>query len=90
MDLVYGLPLIAVLVLAWFGARHVASKARRQRALLRRQRQQSRSRPSDSPETVSSRSDMRSTDAPVTVVEKIRKRASVTKDQTEHKPRQSK
>ena len=75
MDLVYGIPLIAALALAWLAARHVINKARRQRELLRRQRRRSRSKYRDAPETVSSRSDMRSTDAPVTIVDKIRKRA---------------
>ncbi len=75
MDLVYGLPLIAVLALAWLAARHVINKARRQRELLRRQRRRSGSKSRDAPETVSSRSDMRSTDAPGSVAENIRKRA---------------
>jgi len=75
MDLVYGLPLIAVLALAWLGARHVINKAQRQRELLRRQRRRSRSKYRNAPETVTSRSDMRSTDAPVTIVDNIRKRA---------------
>jgi hypothetical protein len=79
MDLVYGLPLIAALVLAWLAARHVANKAKRQRELLRRQKQRSRSRYRDGPQSASSRSDMRSTDAPVTVVDKIRKRESAPK-----------
>jgi hypothetical protein len=80
MDLVYGIPLIAALALAWLAARHVINKARRQRELLSRQRRRSRSRYRESPETTSSRSDMRSTDAPVTIVDKIRKRASAPKD----------
>lgn len=87
MDLVYGLPLLVVLALAWLGARHVARRARRQRELLRRQRRQSRNRPVDAPETASSRSDMRSTDAPVTVLDKIRKRASVPKGSEDKPPR---
>ncbi|MGH8713301.1 MAG: hypothetical protein ACREYB_04755 [Casimicrobiaceae bacterium] len=86
MDFVYGLPLIAVLALAWLAARHVANKARRQRELLRRQKRRSRSRYVDGPETASSRSDMRSTDAPVTVVDKIRKRARAPGAGSEQKP----
>ncbi|MEP6998713.1 MAG: hypothetical protein ABI900_13760 [Betaproteobacteria bacterium] len=81
MDLVYGLPLIAVLALAWLAARHVINKARRQRELLRRQRRRSRSKYHDTAETASSRSDMRSTDAPVTIADNIRKRASAPKDE---------
>lgn len=88
MDLVYGLPLIAVLALAWLGARHVINKAERQRELLRRQRQRSRSKYRDAPETVTSRSDMRSTDAPVTIVDNIRKRARApTSDDADKPPR---
>jgi hypothetical protein len=75
MDLIYGLPLIAALALAWLAARHVINKARAQRQLLRRQRRRSRSKYRDAPETVSSRSDMRSTDAPVSLADNIRKRA---------------
>jgi hypothetical protein len=82
MDLVYGIPLIAALALAWLAARHVINKARQQRELLRRQRRRSRSKYRDGPETISSRSDMRSTDAPVTIVENIRKRARAPKEAT--------
>lgn len=84
MDLIYGLPLIAVLVLAWLGARHVANKARRQRELLRRQKRRSRAS-LDATETASSRSDMRSTDAPVTMLDKIRQRARAPKGGTDAK-----
>jgi hypothetical protein len=80
MDLVYGIPLIVALALAWLAARHVINKARRQRELLRRQRRRSRSKYHDAPETISSRSDMRSTDAPVTIVENIRKRERAPKE----------
>lgn len=80
MDFVYGLPLIAVLVLAWFAARQVANRARRQRELLRRQKRRSQRSLHEAPETVSSRSDMRSTDSPVTVVEKIRQRVRAPDD----------
>jgi hypothetical protein len=86
MDLVYGLPLIAVLALAWLGARHVINRAKRQRELLRRQRRRSRSKYRDAPETVTSRSDMRSTDAPVTIVENIRKRARAPTNGRTEKP----
>ncbi len=86
MDLIYGLPLIAALALAWLAARHVINKARRQRELLRRQRQRSRSKYHDTSETVSSRSDMRSTDAPVTIVEKIQKRARAPNEGSADKP----
>ena len=79
MDLVYGIPLIAALALAWLAARHVINKARRQRELLLRQRRRSRSK-YDAPETVSSRSDMRSTDAPVTIADNIRKRERAPKE----------
>ena len=89
MDLVYGIPLIVVLALAWLGARHVINKARRQRELLRRQRRRSRSKYRDAPETVSSRSDMRSTDAPVTVADKIRKRARAPDDGPGEPPRRT-
>lgn len=86
MDLVYGIPLIAALALAWLAARHVINKARRQRELLSRQRRRSRSRYRESPETTSSRSDMRSTDAPVTIVDKIRKRATAPDEPGTAKP----
>jgi hypothetical protein len=86
MDLVYGIPLIAALVLAWLAARHVINKARQQRELLRRQRRRSRSKYRDAPETVSSRSDMRSTDAPVTIAENIRKRERAPKEEAPDKP----
>jgi hypothetical protein len=49
--------------------------------LLRRQRRRSRSKYHDAPETVSSRSDMRSTDAPVTMAENIRKRERAPKEE---------
>ena len=90
MDLVYGLPLIAALALAWLAARHVINKSRRQRELLRRQRRRSRTRYHDSPETVSSRSDMRSTDAPVTIVDNIRKRERAPKDDSGSEPSERK
>ena len=80
MDLVYGLPLIAALALAWLAARHVINKARRQRDLLRRQRRRSGRKYRDAPETISSRSDMRSTDAPVTIADNIRKRERAPKE----------
>jgi hypothetical protein len=86
MDLIYGLPLIAVLALAWLAARHVINKARQQRELLRRQRRRSRSKYRDAPETVSSRSDMRSTDAPVTLAENIRKRARAPSEEGADEP----
>jgi hypothetical protein len=88
MDLVYGIPLIAVLALAWLAARHVINKARRQRELLRRQRRRSGGKSRDAPETISPRSDMRSTDAPGTAAENIRKRARAPdKDQAAGSPR---
>ena len=88
MDLVYGIPLIAVLALAWLAARHVINKARRQRELLRRQRWRSGGKSRDAPETISPRSDMRSTDAPGTAAENIRKRARAPdKDQAAGSPR---
>jgi hypothetical protein len=86
MDLVYGIPLIAALALAWLAARHVINKARQQRELLRRQRRRSRSKYHDAPETVSSRSDMRSTDAPVTIAQNIRKRERAPKEEGADKP----
>jgi len=75
MDLIYGLPLIAALALAWLAARHVINRARHQRELLRRQRRRSGSKYRSAPETTTSRSDMRSTDAPVTLADNLRKRA---------------
>ena len=86
MDLVYGIPLIAALALAWLAARHVINKARQQRELLSRQRRRSRSKYRDAPETVSSRSDMRSTDAPVTIADNIRKRERAPKEDGADKP----
>lgn len=87
MDIVYGLPLIAALALAWLGARHVINKARRQRELLRRQRRRSRGADRGAPETITSRSDMRSTDAPVTVAQKLRTRESAPKETPVPPPR---
>lgn len=88
MDLVYGLPLIAALALAWLAARHFINRARQQRELLRRQRRRSRGNSRDAPETTSSRSDMRSTDAPVTIADNIRKRARAPgKGSTDDPPR---
>jgi hypothetical protein len=86
MDLVYGIPLIAALALAWLAARHVINKARQQRELLRRQRRRSRSKYHNAPETVSSRSDMRSTDAPVTIAQNIRKRERAPREEGSDKP----
>ena len=74
MDLVYGIALIALLAVAWVAVRHVANKARRRRELLRRQKHRSRAKGTKGPDTVSQRSDMRSTDAPVAVVDTIHKR----------------
>jgi hypothetical protein len=75
MDLIYGIALIALLAVAWVVVRHVANKARRQRELLRRQKHRSRAaKGSKGPDTVSQRSAMRSTDAPVAVVDTIQKR----------------
>ena len=88
MDFVYGLPLIAVLVLAWFAARQVANRARRQRELLRRQKRRSQRSLTDAPETVTSRSDMRSTDSPVTVIEKIRQRVRAPEESAPSKQAQ--
>ena len=88
MDYLYGLPLIAVLVLAWIAARQVANRARRQRELLRRQKRRSQRSLADSPETVTSRSDMRSTDSPVTVIEKIRQRPRAPDDGVAARPTQ--
>ena len=81
MEVVYGIPVIAAVALAWLAARHVINKARQQRELLRRQRRRSRSKYRDAPETVSSRSDMRSTDAPVTIADNIRKRERAPKEE---------
>ncbi|HEX3633064.1 MAG TPA: hypothetical protein VHZ01_11195 [Casimicrobiaceae bacterium] len=75
-----------MLALAWLAARHVIKKARQQRELLARQRRRSRSKYRDAPETVSSRSDMRSTDAPVTIVDNIRKRERAPKEDRTDKP----
>ena len=71
MDLVYGIPLIAALALAWLAARHVINKARQQRELLRRQRRRSRSKYHD---------------APVTIAQNIRKRERAPKEDGADKP----
>jgi len=77
MDLVYGLPLIAVLAVVWMAVRHAANRARRQRELLRRQRRlSSRARAASGPDTVSARSAMRSADSPITVIDTMQRRAS--------------
>jgi len=86
MDLIYGLPLIAVLTLAWLAARHVIQQGTATADLLRRQKQRSRGRRHDAPETVTSRSDMRSTDAPVTVGRPYSQRSRAPRDGSDHKP----
>ena len=76
MDPAYGLPVIAVLVVAWVAVRLSAAKTRRQSELLRRQKRlASQARDASGPETVSARSAMRSTDSPITVIDTIQKRA---------------
>jgi hypothetical protein len=75
MDLVYGIPLIALLAVVWAVVRHVANKARRRRDALREQKRRSRAMGTKEPDSTSERSDMRRTDAPVTVIDSIQKRA---------------
>ena len=69
-----GIPLVGLLVVAWIAARRVAKKVRRREA-LRRRRAGSRAKQFGEPDAASPRSDMRATDAPVTLIDTIRKRA---------------
>ena len=73
MDLVYAIPLIALLAIVWAAVRHAANKARRRREALREQRRRSRMADARAPYPTSQRSDMRRTDSPVTVVDSIQK-----------------
>ena len=74
VDLAYGIPLLGLLAIAWIAARRGAKKARRREA-LRRRKGRSYAKQFAEPDTASPRSDMRATDASVTVVDTMRKRA---------------
>jgi hypothetical protein len=88
MDLVYALPLIALLAALWVIVRHVAEKARRRRDALRKLKRQSSAKIiSKGPDSASERSDMRRTDAPATVVDTIQKRTQPPPESTPSKPR---
>jgi hypothetical protein len=63
-----------LLAVAWIAARRVAKKVRRREALRRRKGRAS-TKQFGEPHTASPRSDMRATDAPVTVIDTMRKRA---------------
>jgi len=75
MDLIYALPLIALLAAVWVIVRYIAEQARRRRAALREQKRRSSPKIiSKGPDSASERSDMRRTDAPATFVDTIQKR----------------
>jgi len=76
MNLLYALPLLALLAALWVVVRYIAEMARRRRAALREQKRRSsaRARISKGPDSASARSDMRRTDAPGTMVDTIQKR----------------
>ena len=91
MDLVYGLPLVAVLVVVWMAVQHAANRTRWQRELLRRQwRLSSRARAASGPDTISARSAMRSGDSPITVIDTIQRRAPRPPERTAPKELQTK
>ena len=73
MNLTYGIPLLALLVLAFLAVRRVAMKARQRDSEKRRQRR-SRPRYAKVSDGSTQRSDMRATDSPVTIIDTIRKR----------------
>ena len=74
MDLIYALPLIALLAAVWVIVRYLAEMDRRRRAALRAQKRRSSAKIiSKGPDSASERSDMRRTDAPVPVVATIQK-----------------
>jgi lipoate-protein ligase A len=75
MDLIYAIPLIALLAAVWVIVRHIAAKARRRRDALRKLKRRSSPKViSKGPDSASERSDMRRTDAPATFVDTIQKR----------------
>ena len=76
MNLLYALPLLALLAALWVVVRYIAEMARRRRAALREQKRRSsvRARINKGPDSASERSDMRRTDAPATFVDSIQKR----------------
>jgi hypothetical protein len=74
MDLVYSIPLLGLLALAWIALRRVA-KNKRTREALRRRKRRSRANQARETDTVSQRSDMRATDSPISVSDTIRKRS---------------
>jgi len=89
MDPAYGMPVVALLVVAWVGVRLSAARARRRRELLRRQKRlAARAREASGPQTVSARSDMRSADSPITVMNTIQKRAPRPVEQSGTRPKE--
>jgi hypothetical protein len=75
MDLIYAIPLIALLAAVWVIVRYIAEQQRRRRAALREQKRRSSAKiVSKGSDSTSERSDMRRTDAPATFVDTIQKR----------------
>ena len=74
MNLTIGIALVALLGMGWMLARRVAKKKREQEARRRRRKRRARVERPEGPNTVSQRSDMRSTDSPVSVMDTIQKR----------------
>jgi len=73
VDVAIALPLLAVLVLAWGAARRAARRYRREREAMRqRAHSASRTMIRPFPDTITERSEMRATDAPVTVIDAFR------------------
>jgi hypothetical protein len=82
MNPVYGIPLIVLLALTWPVVRYLANRARRQRDALRQQKRRSRAQGTHEHDNASQRSDMRRTDAPVTVIDSIQKRTPPSPEST--------
>jgi hypothetical protein len=87
MNLLYALPLLALLAALWVIVRYVAEMARRRRAALKEQKRRSSVRISKGPDSASERSDMRRTDAPATFVDTIQKRTQPPRNRRPSKPR---
>lgn len=89
MNLIYAIPLLALLAALWVIVRYIAERARRRRAALREQKRRSSAKIiSKGPDSASARSDMRRTDAPATLVDTIQKRTQPPAETTDpSKPR---
>ena len=65
MDIIYGLPIVAILAYALYAARRVARRERQRRKQMRR------SRLADASPSVSERSEMRAYDNPTTFMDAV-------------------